>query len=56
MKARTVQYRTEAIRHHGPETWEMLPLNIDAETLTEFNAKIKSWKPIDCTCVGYVKT
>ena len=51
MKARTVHYRTETIRYRGPKTWEMLPLSIkESKTLTEFKAKVKLWKPIDCTC------
>ena len=50
-KVRTVYYGTETVRFRGPKTWDLLPQNIkDSITLSEFKSKIKSWKPIDCTC------
>ena len=48
---RTVRYGTETIRYRGTKTWDILPLNIkESKTLSEFKAKIKLWKPTECTC------
>ena len=48
---KTVSYGTETIRYRGPKTWELLPAEIkESNTLTEFKAKIKRWKPIGCEC------
>ena len=48
---RTVLYGTETIRYRGPKTWDILPQIIkDSKTINEFKAKIKTWKPFDCTC------
>ena len=50
-KVRTVYYGTETIRFRGPKIWDMVPQHIkDSKNLLEFKSKIKSWKPIDCTC------
>ena len=50
-KVRTVLYGTETIRCRGPKTWEIVPKEIkEAKTLTEFKAKIKHWRPTNCTC------
>ena len=50
-RTQTVLYGTESIRYRGPNTWEMLPQNIkDSGTIEEFKAKIKLWKPTNCTC------
>ena len=50
-RVRTVLYGTETIRYRGPKTWDMLPQNIkDSNTLSEFKAKVKIWKPKNCTC------
>ena len=50
-KVRTVFYGTETIRYRGPKTWEIVPKEIkEAKTLTEFKAKIKHWRPSNCTC------
>ena len=49
--ARTVYFGTETIRFRGPKTWDIVPENIkEAESLSEFKQKIKTWKPIDCKC------
>ena len=50
-KVRTVHYGTETIRFRGSKTWDMVPQLIkESKNLLEFKSKIKSWKPIDCTC------
>ena len=50
-KVRTVFYGTETIRYRGPKTWEIVPKEIkEAKTITEFKAKIKHWRPTNCTC------
>ena len=42
---------TETISFRGPKTWLMVPESMkNAVTLHEFKAKIKLWKPHDCTC------
>ena len=41
----------ETIRSRGPKTWDMVPHHItDSKTLAEFKSKIRTWKPIECTC------
>ena len=48
---KTVNMGIETIRYRGPLTWDIVPEEIKkAETLSIFKDKIKSWKPIDCTC------
>ena len=48
---RTVNYGTETLSFRGPKTWELLPDSIKgAKSLNEFKAKVKTWKPIGCTC------
>ena len=48
---RTVKYGTETIRHMGPKTWELVPIDIrESTTLLQFKTKIKKWKPSGCTC------
>ena len=50
-KTRTVFYGTETIRFQGPKLWDMVPNHIkESETLLIFKAKIKDWKPYECTC------
>ena len=50
-KVRTVHYGTETVRYRGTKTWELLPQSIkDSNTLKEFKANIKLWKPTDCAC------
>ena len=50
-KVRTIHYGTETIRFLGPKTWESIPINIrESKSLLEFKAKLKHWKPSDCTC------
>ena len=50
-KARTVNNGIETIRYRGPKTWEIVPIPIrNSKSLTEFQAKIKHWKPQGCTC------
>ena len=55
---KTVAYGTETIRYRGPKTWELLPSDIkNAQSLVEFKAKIKKWKPKGCACrlcINYV--
>ena len=48
---RTVTYGTETIRYRGPQTWDLVPRNIqESSTLLEFKNKIKHWLPIGCDC------
>ena len=47
----TTYYGTETLMYRGPKTWELVPKVIkEANTLKEFKIKIKSWKPVGCTC------
>ena len=42
---------TETITFRGPKTWSLVPDNIkNSQSLSEFKAKIKLWKPEGCTC------
>ena len=48
---RTVYYGTETISFRGPKTWSLVPEEIKASnTIEEFKAKIKKWRPEGCTC------
>ena len=48
---RTVNNGTETLSFRGPKTWEILPSSIkDAQSLTEFKRRIKTWKPEGCSC------
>ena len=48
---RTVMYSTETIRYRGPNTWELLPIELKGDkSLTEFKSKIKYWNPQRCAC------
>ena len=48
---RTVSYGSETIAYRGPKTWALVPQNIKiSNTLQEFKAKIKHWKPEGCMC------
>ena len=48
---RTVYYGTETISFRGPKTWTLVPEEIKAsDTIEEFKAKIKKWRPEGCTC------
>jgi len=50
-KVRTVNKGLETIRYRGPKTWEIVPEEIKhSKSLSAFKAKIKYWKPLDCTC------
>ena len=50
-KVRTVAYGTETIMSRGPKSWDMVPHHIKySKTLAEFKSKIRTWKPIECTC------
>ena len=50
-RIRTVNRGEETVRFRGPKTWDMVPKEIrEAETLAIFKDKIKTWKPIDCSC------
>ena len=50
-RTRTVSHGIETIRYRGPKTWELLPPYIkESKSLPEFKSKIKTWKPIGCTC------
>ena len=51
---RTVSYGIETIKYRGPKTWHLLPKDIkEFNSLAEFKAKIKNWKPTGCTCRLY---
>ena len=42
----TIYYGTETLSFRGPNTWDIVPIEIkESPTLTEFNRKIKKWKP-----------
>ena len=48
---RSVYYGTETVSNRGPKTWALVPDNIKMSTsLSEFKAKIKTWRPEGCTC------
>ena len=48
---RTVSNGTETISFRGPKTWSLVPKHIkNSKTLSEFKSKIKTWKPVGCTC------
>ena len=48
---RTVGYGTETIYFRGPKTWSLVPVAIkNSNSLPEFKAKIKKWRPEGCTC------
>ena len=48
---RTVTYGSETISFRGPQTWALVPSHIkSSNTLQEFKAKIKLWKPEGCKC------
>ena len=48
---RTVLNGTETVSYRGPQIWETLANSIKtANSLIEFKAKIKHWKPIECKC------
>ena len=48
---RTVSYGTETLTFRGPKTWLLVPNVIrNSESVSEFKAKIKQWKPEGCTC------
>ena len=50
-KVNTMNNGLESIRYRSPTTWELLPDHIkEANTLQEFKAKIRQWKPQGCTC------
>ena len=41
-RTRTVCYGTETLRYRGPQTWELLPIDIkEAKSLSDFKTKIK---------------
>ena len=47
----TVANGTETITFRGPKTWSLVPENIkNSQSLSEFKAKIKLWKPEESTC------
>ena len=48
---KSVYNGTETISFRGPQIWAVLPDDIkNAQTLCEFQAKIKKWKPKGCRC------
>ena len=48
---RTVLNGTETVSYRGPQIWVTLPNSIKtANSLIEFKAQIKHWKPIECKC------
>ena len=48
---RTVTYGSETLSYRGPQLWAQIPSNIKcSNTLEEFKAKIKLWKPVECKC------
>ena len=55
---RTVCYGTWTVRYRGPTICELLPMSIkESKTLTEFKARIKTWKAINYTfrlCKTYI--
>ena len=50
-KSRTVCYGDQSLRNFGPFVWEIIPNELKViENFSEFETKIKSWKPIGCPC------
>ena len=49
--AKSVYNGTETIYFRGPQIWSIIPENIKrAKTVSEFQSKIKTWKPEGCMC------
>ena len=47
----TVSYGSDTVTFRGPKTWALVPTDIkNSNSLTDFKAKIKHWKPEGCTC------
>ena len=50
-KSRTVQYGDYSLRNFGQMVWEIIPNDLKyLENLTEFERKIKVWRPEGCPC------
>ena len=48
---RIVAYGSETLSFRGPQLWTQIPSDIKhSSTLGEFEAKVKSWKPVECKC------
>ena len=48
---RSVYNGTETIYFRGPQIWSIIPESIKiAKTVSEFQSKIKTWKPEGCMC------
>ena len=48
---KTVHNGLDTISYRGPQIWSNVPDEIKkSKSLSEFKFKIKSWKPIGCTC------
>ena len=48
---KSVYNGTETISFRGPQIWSIIPENIkNAQSLSEFQSRIKEWKPRGCMC------
>ena len=47
----SVYYGSETLEFRGPKTWSLVPDDIkSSKTLSEFQSKIKRWRPAGCSC------
>ena len=46
----TVYYGTETLSFRGSKTWALVPEDIKDSKRAKFKARIRTWKPIGCTC------
>ena len=60
----TTAYGVQSLKYFTPKIWNIVPIDIrNSDSLSEFTTKIKSWKPVTCSCnlcrtfvgqVGYI--
>ena len=47
----SVHHGTETITYIGPKIWVLVPKSIkQSKSISEFKQRIRSWKPVGCTC------
>ena len=47
----TTAYGLRSLKCFAPKIWNIVPIDIrNSGSLSEFTAKIKSWKPVICPC------
>ena len=57
-------YGLRSLKYFAPKIWNIVPIDFrNSDSLSEFTTKIKSWKPVTCSChlcrtfvgqVGYI--